>query len=112
MLCSWGPPPFRMLSLPRAAGFHQTAWCGSQVVEDRSEPLTLASLEVQSKVDYGKKEKIPRTGGLKSSSRVSSVNAKVKPKVSSLNFKPAKSALPKSAVIKKILKIDEALFSA
>ncbi|TVU25334.1 hypothetical protein EJB05_27826, partial [Eragrostis curvula] len=102
--------PFRMLSLPRAAGFHQTAWCSSQIVEDRGGPLTLASLEVQRKVEYGKKEKMARTGGPRSSSRMSSVN--LKPKVSSLNVRPTKSALPRSPGIKKALKVDEALFSA
>lgn len=101
---------FRMLSQPRVAGFHQTAWRGSQILEDnRGGPLTLASLEVQSRVEYGKKGKMERTGGPKPSSRASSLY--VKPKVSS-NVKPAKSALMKPAGIKKTLKVDEALFSA
>lgn len=103
--------PFRMMSLPRAAGFHQTAWRGSQIIEDKGSPLTLASLEVQSKADYVKKERVPRTGGLKPSSRDSALNVKPK-KVSSLSLKPAKSALPKVPVVRKKLKIDEALFSA
>ncbi|KAL6899536.1 hypothetical protein ACP4OV_006194 [Aristida adscensionis] len=101
--------PLRMLSLPRA-GFHQTTWCSSQIIEDRGGPLTLASLEVQSKVEYVKKEKMPRTGGSKSNPRASSIN--VKPKVSSFNVKQVKSALPKSSGIRKTLKVDEALFSA
>ncbi|KAE8801862.1 DEAD-box ATP-dependent RNA helicase 47B [Hordeum vulgare] len=129
--------PFRMLSLPRASGFHQTAWRGSQTVEDSGSTLTLASLEVQSKADYVKKERVPqskadyvkkerapqskadyvkkervpRTGGPKPSSRDSAFGVKPK-KASSLHLKPAKSALPKSPVVKKKLKIDEALFSA
>ncbi|VAI58847.1 unnamed protein product [Triticum turgidum subsp. durum] len=129
--------PFRMLSLPRASGFHQTAWRGSQTVQDSGSTLTLASLEVQSKADYVKKERMPqskadyvkkervpeskadyvkkergpRTGGPKPNSRDSAFSVKPK-KVSSLDLKPAKSALPKSPVVKKKLKIDEALFSA
>jgi len=100
-----------MLSQPRAAGFHQTARRGSQIVEDKGGPLTLASLEVQNRVEYVNKEKMARTGGPKQSSRGSS-SLKVKPSVSSLNVKPVKTALPKSAGIKKTLKVDEALFSA
>lgn len=111
---------FRMLSQQQAAGFHQTAWRGSQIVEDRGGPLTLASLEVQNRVEYGKKEKMARTGGSRPSSRGSSLNVKprvssslnMKPRVSSLNVKPAKSALPKSTGTRKTLKVDEALFSA
>ncbi|KAF7090143.1 hypothetical protein CFC21_092950 [Triticum aestivum] len=129
--------PFRMLSLPRASGFHQTAWRGSQTVEDSGSTLTLASLEVQSKADYVKKERVPqskadyvkkervpqskadyvkkervqRTGGPKASSRDSAFSVKPK-KGSTLSLKPAKSALPKPPVVKKKLKIDEALFSA
>lgn len=103
--------PFRMLSLPRAAGFHQSAWRGSQAVEDSGSALTLANLEVQSKADYVKKERVPRTGGPRPSSRDSSFGVKPK-KVYSPNLKPAKSSLPKSPVVKKKLKIDEALFSA
>ena len=102
---------FRMLSQPRAAGFHQTARRGSQIVEDKGGPLTLASLEVQNRVEYGNKEKMARSGGPKQSLRGSS-SLKVKPSVSSLNVKPVKTALPKSAGIKKTLKVDEALFSA
>uniref|UniRef100_A0A0D9YVF4 RNA helicase n=1 Tax=Oryza glumipatula TaxID=40148 RepID=A0A0D9YVF4_9ORYZ len=102
--------PFRMLSLPRVVRFHQTAWHDIQTVEDKSGPLTLASLEVQNKVEYVKKERATRTGGTKPSSRASALN--MKPKVSSFNAKPVKSALPKSAVLKKTLKIDESLFSA
>uniref|UniRef100_A0ACD5YTA0 Uncharacterized protein n=1 Tax=Avena sativa TaxID=4498 RepID=A0ACD5YTA0_AVESA len=103
--------PFRMLSLPRAAGFHQSAWRGSQAVEDSGSALTLANLEVQSKADYVKKERVPRTGGPRPSSRDSSFGVKPK-KVYSPNLKSAKSDLPKSPVVKKKLKIDEALFSA
>lgn len=99
-----------MLSLPRAVRFHQTAWLGTETVQDKSASLTLASLEGQNKVEYGKKEKATRIGGPKPSSRASAL--KVKPKVSSFNSKPAKSTLPKSAVVKKTLKIDESLFSA
>uniref|UniRef100_A0A0E0CNW0 RNA helicase n=1 Tax=Oryza meridionalis TaxID=40149 RepID=A0A0E0CNW0_9ORYZ len=102
--------PFRMLSLPRAVSFHQTAWHDTQTVEDKSGLLTLASLEVQNKVEYGKKEIATRTGGTKPSSRALALN--MKPKVSSFNAKPVKSSLPKSAVLKKTLKIDESLFSA
>jgi superfamily II DNA/RNA helicase len=102
--------PFGMLSLSRAAGFHQTALCSNQIVEERGGPLTLGSLEVQNKIEYGKKEKLARSGGLKSSSRMSSI--RLKPKVSSLHVRPAKSSLPKPAGIKKTLKVDEALFSA
>jgi superfamily II DNA/RNA helicase len=100
-----------MLSLPRAAGFHQSAWRGSQAVEDSGSALTLANLEVQSKADYVKKERVPRTGGPRPSPGDSSFGAKPK-KVYPPNLKPAKSALPKSPVVKKKLKIDEALFSA
>ncbi|KAL5211868.1 hypothetical protein ABZP36_022715 [Zizania latifolia] len=102
--------PFRMLSLPRAVRFHQTASHGTEIVEDKSSALTLASLEVQNKVENGKKERVKRTGGPKPSSRASALN--VKPKFSSFNAKPVKSALPKSAVVRKTLKIDESLFSA
>ncbi|KAG8071566.1 hypothetical protein GUJ93_ZPchr0006g41851 [Zizania palustris] len=102
--------PFRMLSLPRAVRFHQTASHDTEIVEDKSSALTLASLEVQNKVENGKKERVKRPGGPKPSSRASAL--KVKPKFSSFNAKPVKSALPKPAVVRKTLKIDESLFSA